>query len=113
MAFVAVLAMLAWFGAIVWLVCSAMELFDSPRFHPSIYLIAAAVLFALPFGLASAFSGDNPNANRLCLSGYEKWVSVHHAGYFVGGKVYIPAHNTIEKRWFCSEWDVAPHEESR
>lgn len=105
--FLAILAMLAWMGAIVWLICRAMEL-NGPAHRPMtpiVSMISACILFALPFGIAASISTRDSNANRLCVSGHERWVSVHHAGYLLGGKVYMPAYDTTEKRWFCEQWE--------
>ncbi len=55
------------------------------------FIVAIAAIAAV----GVAYSGDDPHANQLCLSGYERWHTVN-----TGKSSYE------EKVWVCTQWEA-------
>lgn len=68
--------------------------------------LGLAILAILLFAAPTLFipSTTDPNANRLCLSGSQKWVTTYRPATMVG-KIWIPGGPETHKVWVCSQWE--------
>lgn len=95
---------------IVWLICLialgifAVETWISRGWKRGLPVAAAGILlFAVPVGLAGGV--NDPNANRLCLSGHQEWRSSYRAP-ILAGKVIVPGGTSTSKVWVCERWEA-------
>jgi hypothetical protein len=79
---------------------------DYPWERKTLVMLAVVILLiAAPVAAVVSASGmTDPNANRLCVSGHEEWVTRRRPAALVG-KVFVPGGTYTRKAWFCDRWE--------
>lgn len=104
--FLAVIGACLWLVLIVFLAIQAGNAaLDGSPLRAVIGGLTAIVLFAAPFGVASAFDDDDEHARVLCSRGHEEWRQNYRQTMLVG-KTVVPGGTTTYKHWVCDQWAV-------
>jgi hypothetical protein len=101
--FFAVIAGCLWLVAVGALCIATFDAFEYHGIGRGVTFAAfGLVLFAVPFGVASAM-GDG-RGDRLCLRGHQEWRESWR-GPVVVGKVIVPGGRSTSKSWVCDQWE--------
>jgi hypothetical protein len=101
-----IVVLCAWIALLIYLGMRALDrTFDNTRAAIGWGLVAVLVL-AVPVAAAVVVTGANdPNANRLCLRGYQQWHTTRRPP-MLAGKVIVPGGTRTSKVWVCEQWEA-------